>query len=142
MLVLSILVTICLIQPAALEVGWETIKGFCLNTEEKTVELCEGQFPCNCDFEVGTKVKVSVDFDDVELTDDEEDGTIGATVLSSIYKGSYWQYIVRTDTYYDFFVDTDYEWLIGDRVGIKIAPEKMIIEKVEVKEETTNEGEA
>lgn len=109
-------------------------------TEEKTVELCEGQFPCNCDFEVGTKVKVSVDFDDVELTDDEEDGTIGATVLSSIYKGSYWQYIVRTDTYYDFFVDTDYEWLIGDRVGIKIAPEKMIIEKVEVKEAETNEG--
>ncbi|MBQ8424629.1 MAG: ABC transporter ATP-binding protein [Clostridia bacterium] len=111
-------------------------------TEENTVELCEGQFPCNCDFEIGTKVKVSVDFDDVELTDDEEDGIIGATVISSIYKGSYWQYIVRTDTYYDFFVDTDYEWLIGDRVGIKIAPEKMIIEKVEVKEEETNEGEA
>ena len=53
----------------------------------------------------GTPVRVKVDFDDVEITDDEEDGVIGATVVSSIYKGSYYQCIVRTDDYYDFFVD-------------------------------------
>lgn len=96
--------------------------------DQGIVEFCEGQFECNSQLEAGTPVTVSVDFDDVELTDDEEDGIIGATIISSIYKGSYWQYIVRTDDYYDFFVDNDYEWLIGDRVGIKIAPDKIIVE--------------
>ncbi len=92
------------------------------------VEFCEGRFECTSDLEEGTPVTVSIDFDDVELTDDEEDGIIGATIISAIYKGSYWQYIVRTEDYYDFFVDNDYEWSIGDRVGIKIAPDKLIVE--------------
>ena len=102
--------------------------------EENVVQFCDGKFPCVSTLEEGTKVRVKVDFDDVELTDDEDDGTIGATVISSIYKGSYWQYIVRTDTYYDFFVDNDYEWSIGDRVGIRIAPDKIIIEEVKDEE--------
>ncbi len=96
--------------------------------DQGIVEFCEGQFECNSQLEAGTPVTVSVDFDDVELTDDEEDGIIGATIISAIYKGSYWQYIVRTDDYYDFFVDNDYEWSIDDRVGIKIAPDKIIVE--------------
>ena len=79
-----------------------------------------------------------MDFDDVEITDDEEDGIIGATVVSSIYKGSYYQCIVRTDDYYDFFVDTDDDWLKGDRVGINIAPEKIIVERREVTDEAEN----
>ena len=103
--------------------------------EENVVEFCDGRFDCVSDLPEGTKVRVSVDFDDVELTDDEEDGVIGATVISSIYKGSYWQCIVRTDTYYDFFVDTDYEWLTNDRVGIKIAPDKIIVEEVKDEQE-------
>ncbi len=102
--------------------------------EENVVYFCDGKFPCVSSLPEGTKVRVKVDFDDVELTDDEEDGTIGASVISAIYKGSYWQYIVRTDTYYDFFVDNDYEWSIGDRVGIKIAPEKIILEEVKDEE--------
>lgn len=98
--------------------------------EPNVVEFCGGRFECNSDLPEGTKVKVLVDFDDVDLTDDEQDGTIGATVISSIYKGSYWQCIVRTDTYYDFFVDTDYEWLTNDRVGIKVARDKIIVQEV------------
>ena len=102
--------------------------------EENVVEFCDGRFECKTDLPKGTKVKVTVDFDDVELTDDEDDGTIGATIISAIYKGSYWQYIVRTDSYYDFFVDNDYEWSISDRVGIKIAPEKILLEEVKDEE--------
>ena len=107
--------------------------------EENVVEFCDGRFPCNSDLPEGTKVKVTVDFDDVELTDDEDDGVIGATIISAIYKGSYWQYIVRTDSYYDFFVDNDYEWSIGDRVGIKIAPEKILIEELKDTSEVKDE---
>ncbi len=103
--------------------------------EENVVYMCEGKFPCVTQLAEGTKVHVKVDFDDVELVDDEEDGTIGATIISAIYKGSYWQYIVRTDDYYNFFVDNDYEWSIGDRVGIKIAPDKLCIEEVKDEKE-------
>lgn len=112
-----------------------------LDTEmagENSVYICGGKFECVSELEAGTPVKVSVDFDDVIITDDEEDGTIGATVVSSIYKGSYYQCIVRTDDYYDFFVDTEDDWLKGDRVGINIDPAKIIIEKREV----TEDGEA
>lgn len=98
--------------------------------EQGVVQLCKGLFPCDSTLPEGTKVKATVDFDDVELTDDENDGVIGATVVSSIYKGSYYQCIVRTDNYYDFFVDSDYEWLIGDRVGIRIAPDKIALEVI------------
>ena len=92
------------------------------------VEICGGKFPCNSDLPGGTRVKVSIDFDDVQVFDDEEDGIIGGEVVSSIYKGSYYQCIVRADNHYNFFVDTDDDWLKGDRVGISVAPEKLIIE--------------
>lgn len=107
--------------------------------DENVVEFCEGRFDCITSLPAGTPVKITVDFDDVELTDDEEDGTIGATIISAIYKGSYWQYIVRTDDYYDFFVDNDYEWTLNDRVGIKIAPDKIILEEIAVENKPAEE---
>ena len=57
-------------------------------------------------------------------------GVIGGTVVSSIYKGSYYQCIIRADNHFDFFVDTEDDWLKGDRVGISVAPEKLIIEEI------------
>lgn len=106
--------------------------------DEGIVEICGGKFECNSNLPSGTKVRVKVDFDDVELTDNEEDGIIGVTVVNSIYKGSYYQCIVRSDDYYDFFVDTDYEWMKDDRLGVKIAPDKIIIEEIEVSEENND----
>ena len=108
-------------------------------TGENLVEICGVDFEFKSDIPqeelpIDTPVKVSVDFDDVEILDDEEDGQIGATVLSSIYKGSYYQAILSTDDHYIFFADTDDDWLKGDRVGIKIAPEKIIIEKRDVEQ--------
>lgn len=96
--------------------------------DSNAVEICGGRFPCNADLPAGTRVKVKIDFDDVIVHDDEEDGIIGGTVVNSIYKGSYYQCIIRTDDYYDFFVDTDDDWLKGDRVGLSVAPEKLIVE--------------
>ena len=99
------------------------------------VELCGGKFPVNSELPEGTRVHVKIDFDDVVIHDDEDDGIIGGEVVSSIYKGSYYQCIVRTDDFYDFFVDTDDEWLKGDRVGISVAPDKIIVEEVKSDEE-------
>ncbi len=108
-------------------------------TGENLVEICGADFEFKSnltpeELPIDTPVKVSVDFDDVEITDDEEDGVIGATVLSSIYKGSYYQAILSTDDHYIFFADTDDDWLKGDRVGIKIAPDKIIVEKRDAEE--------
>lgn len=103
--------------------------------DNNVVEICGGKFECNFDRPSGTRVKVQVGFDDVEICDDEEDGVIGATVVNSIYKGSYYQCVVRTENFYDFFVDTEDDWLKGDRVGLKIPKEKIIISEIESKDE-------
>ncbi len=106
--------------------------------DEGIVEICGGKFPCESKLPSGTNVRVTVDFNDVEISDDEQDGIIGAEVVDSIYKGSYYQCIVRTDDYYEFFVDTEDDWLKGDRVGITIKPENIIVEEIEV-EKNENE---
>jgi len=119
-------------------------------TGENLVSICGTDFQCKTNFKVDTPVRVKIDFDDIEITDDEDDGQIAATVVSSIWKGSYYQAILTTDDHYNFFADTDDDWLKGDRVGIKIAADKIIIEErsadeVEetkiVKDETLSEEE-
>ena len=103
--------------------------------DEGVVEICGGKFECNSTLPSDTPVTVEIGFKDVEVFDDEDDGTIGAEVISSIYKGNYYQCIIRTDDYYDFFVDTTDEWLKGDRVGISVAPDKIKITEREEKED-------
>ncbi len=98
--------------------------------EEGVVEICGGKFKCNSDLPGGTPVRVKIDFDDVRVTDDEDDGVIGGEVVSSIYKGSYYQCIIRADNYFNFFVDTEDDWLKGDRVGLNVEPDKIIIEEI------------
>ena len=59
-------------------------------------------------FEVGEEVEVEVDFNRVNLQDDEEDGVLCGEVYFILYKGDHYHLTVRTDD--------------GDRVGIRIAP--------------------
>jgi hypothetical protein len=54
----------------------------------------------------------------------------------ALYKGTYYQVQIYSDTDEDFYTDTPYEWDINDRVGIKIAPEKITL----IKEEEVDEG--
>lgn len=102
--------------------------------DENIVEIAGGRFPCISELPSGTKVKVQIGFDDVIIHDDEAEGIIGGEVVNTIYKGSYFQCVVRTDDYYDFFVDTEDDWMKGDRVGLSVKPEDIII--TEIKEET------
>lgn len=117
---------------------------------ENTVAICGGNFEFvnNEGFNKGDKVVAEVDFDKVELTDDESDGTVGGNVAQTLYKGSYYQVQVYTDDDDDIFVDTADEWDIDDRVGIVIPPEAIRVRAfVEEKEdereeekETQNDG--
>lgn len=109
---------------------YETVTG-----EDGVVYICESEFNVGHNLEAETPVKVSVPFDKIEVMDNEEDGVIGAEVVSSIYKGSYYQVILRTDYDYDFFVDTTDEWLKGDRVGINIDPKDIRLEVIQKTEE-------
>ena len=94
-------------------------------TDENTVEFCGGEFEFinKLGLEKGDEVRVKIPFGKVELTDDEDDGVIGANVTQAFYKGTYYQVQVYTDDDNEFFVDTPDEWDMGDRVGVKIAPE-------------------
>lgn len=96
---------------------------------ENTVEICGGSFEFENKegFEKGALVTVKVDFDKVELTDDEDDGTVGGNIAQSLYKGSYYQVQVYTDDDDDILVDTADEWDIGDRVGILIPPSALTV---------------
>ena len=108
-------------------------------TSENTVSFAGGEFEFINDgtFEKGDEVTVQIPFDGVEITDDEEDGIIGANITQALYKGTYYQVQIYSDTDEDFYTDTPYEWDINDRVGIKIAPEKITL----IKETEENEGE-
>lgn len=109
-------------------------------TGEDTVSFIENEFPCNSgSFEKGDAVAVSFEFDDVEMFDDEEDGTIGANVISSLYKGRYYQVVARTDDEWDIFINTEDEWNIDDRVGLSIKPQKLRLTKLD---EENNEDES
>ena len=73
-------------------------------------------------FAVGEEVDVEVDFNRVNLQDDEEDGILCGEVYFILYKGDHYHLTVRTDDGDDIYVDTNDVWDDGDRVGIRIAP--------------------
>lgn len=103
---------------------------------ENLVRFSGGEFEIPTQgFEEGDKVLVFVPFTAVELTDDEEDGVIGANVTQSVYRGTYYQVQIFTDSDDDFYIDTADEWDMDDRVGVKIDGNKVRLERyVEEKE--------
>ena len=107
---------------------------------ENTVDFHGGSFEFinNEELEKGDRVKISVAFDKIELTDDERDGIIGGNIGQSLYKGTYYLVQVYTDDDDDIFVDTADEWDIDDRVGILIKPEDLKVEKYDESEDEDN----
>lgn len=108
-----------------------------------TVEFCGGEWEVETteNFEKGDAVKVRIGFRDIELMDDENDGVIGANVTQSLYKGEYNQVQIYTDTDEDFYVVTTDDWDMNDRVGVKIKPNAIQLEKFIEAEEETKEDE-
>ena len=99
-------------------------------TGENLVSFCGGEFEIPTDgFEQGDEVVVYVPFSAITLTDDEKDGVVGANVTQSIYKGTYYQVQVFTDTDENFYIDTSDEWDMDDRVGVKIDGSQVRLER-------------
>ena len=83
------------------------------------------KFPNTEKFENGSKVKIDVDFHDVLLHDDEEDGMLRGVVNFILYKGNHYHLTILTEDDERVFVDTHDIWDDGDRVGISFPAKSM-----------------
>ena len=74
---------------------------------------------------------VEVDFDKIELLDEQGNGVVAGEVHMILYKGDHYHLTIRTDEGYDVFVDTNDVWDKGDLVGIDIKPKNLNISKAD-----------
>ena len=68
-------------------------------------------------------VIAEVDLDKIELSDDLSLGTSQGSIISAVWKGDHYQYIVRTEDEEDFVIDSPYTWNENDMVSIIIKKE-------------------
>ena len=75
-------------------------------------------------------VKVNVEFSNVNLQDNQEDGKLSGVVSFILYKGNHYHLTISTGNNEQIFVDTNDVWDDGDRVGISISAKSIQIEKL------------
>ena len=98
--------------------------------DDTHIEMLGATFECQPHtLEKGTEVKVEVDFDKIDLTDDKEDGALEGDVRLILYKGNHYHLTIVTDEDDYIYVDTNDVWDDGDMVGINILPEDIRIIK-------------
>lgn len=89
----------------------------------------------------GHEAKVKFNFYNIEMTDDEYAAPLAGNVDSMIYKGNHYLVDIKTDQGDHIYADTEYLWDKGDRVGIKIEPDKFkFVDCDFLKKETTPES--
>jgi spermidine/putrescine transport system ATP-binding protein len=98
--------------------------------DESHVHFLGNTFECSSTrgLENGSEVKIKVNFHEVILHDNEEDGILRGTVAFILYKGDHYHLTVLTEENENIFLDTNDIWDDGDRVGISISPESIQIE--------------
>lgn len=116
-------------------------------TKHNTVEFADGEFECdltqlypNSNYVddvlvdengneidvVGKEVSVSIPvFGSIEMSDDADKGGTTGNIISLIYKGDHYQYIVRTENEYDFIFDDEDLWNENDFVSLIIPKENI-----------------
>ena len=99
-----------------------------VTTGENTIAIggVDFEFIPTENFEKGTPVIATIDFDKIELTDDEKQGQVGGNLSDLVYQGKYYQAKVWLDNDTSLIVVTPYEWDADDRVGL-------IINKADIK---------
>ena len=72
------------------------------------------------------EVNVEIDTHDITMSDDTEAGGAQGNIISMIYKGDHYRYIVRTEeNEEDYVLSCPDMWNTGDLVGIIIPKEKI-----------------
>lgn len=125
-------------------------------TKNNTVEFGDGEFECDVtalypashlDEEgylitsggekldlTGTEVEVEVDTHDIEMSDDKTAGGVVGNIISMIYKGDHYRYIVRTENEEDYVLSCPDMWNVDDLVSLIIPKDKIKL-KLKVAEE-------
>ncbi len=80
----------------------------------------------------GVEVSVQIPVKAITMSDDENAGGTCGHIISLIYKGDHYKYIVRTESENDFVVDDEYLWNENDYVSIIVKKEYI---KLKLKEE-------
>ncbi|MBQ4062112.1 MAG: ABC transporter ATP-binding protein [Christensenellaceae bacterium] len=126
-------------------------------TKHNTVEFADGEFECDitqlypgsyiddkeylitADGEkldlTDVEVDVEVDVQDVRMSDNEDEGGVCGNIISLIYIGDHYNYVVRTENEEDFIVHDDILWNEDDYVAIVIPPEKIRLSLKETADE-------
>lgn len=71
------------------------------------------------------KVIVTINPQDIKMSDDEEAGIVSGHIQNLIYKGDHYSYVVKTDMDEDILVDDEFLWNMGDRVSLIIPEDKI-----------------
>jgi spermidine/putrescine transport system ATP-binding protein len=82
----------------------------------------------------GVEVEVEVPISAVSMSDDENVGGAHGNIISLIYKGDHYNYIVRTENEEDFVINDEYLWNEGDYVSVVIAKEDIKLKLKNVEE--------
>ncbi|MGN0355477.1 MAG: ABC transporter ATP-binding protein [Muricoprocola sp.] len=72
-----------------------------------------------------TKVVVSIQPQDIDMTDHVDEGMVDGYISNLIYKGDHYSYVIHTELEQDFIVDDEDLWNMGDHVGLIMPLEKM-----------------
>ena len=73
----------------------------------------------------GVPVTVEVGLGDIRMSDDREEGGAEGNIISLIYKGDHYRYIVRTENEEDYVLASEDLWNENDHVSLIIPPEKI-----------------
>lgn len=95
------------------------------------VEFFGNVFECmETGLEEGTKVKVEIAFNKIDLMDDVEEGQMKGEVSFILYKGNHYHLTVTDGHGNSFYVDTNDIWDKWDLVGIKILPKDIKVSAI------------
>ncbi len=72
-------------------------------------------------------VRLTIPLDKIELEDDLSKGECRGRIISAVWLGDHYQYLVRTEEEEDFVADTPYQWNVGDEVAIHVDPQHLHI---------------
>ena len=78
----------------------------------------------------GDEVWADVEFRDVELMDEKDEGNISGQVSFILYKGNHYFLTIKTEGGDKLYVQTDDVWDKSDLVGIKIMPQNIRLRKI------------
>ncbi len=99
---------------------------------EDKVQILGGVFDCLPveGVKAGDKVQVEFAFDKVDLRDEASEGSLEGTVGLLLYKGDHYHLGITISRGCYIYVDTNDIWDKNDLVGIRVAPEDILITPV------------